>query len=245
MCVCVCVCVKGGGKDFSSGSIHRSTSLPSDQLQCVSVCVCVCVCVYDRCKGKSMVLICGGSGVSWGNLLHTGSHALLWFTAHTHTHTHTRTPPLQFHLPKSHLPFSLLLFGLHQRQYQFTVYEAHWNVTLHSLAASLSFSHTHSHTFSPSVAHLLALFIVVQVIKRQAAPRWQEGGEDCREGQGTLTTTHCLCQHTHTHTHHHHHHHHTPSVLLYSMSHIFRTGEGSVDVQQRWWQIGLRLVLCN
>ncbi len=143
----------------------------------------------------------------WCELMQSAAHwepcfALIYRT-NTHTHTHTCTPPLQFHLPKSHLPFSLLLFGLHQRQYQFTVYEAHWNVTLHSLAASLSFSHTHSHTFSPSVAHLLALFIVVQVIKRQAAPRWQEGGEDCREGQGTLTTTHCLCQHTHTHTHTH------------------------------------------
>ena len=81
---------------------------------------------------------------------------------------------------------------------------------------SLTHTHTHTHT------HNLSL----QVIKRQAAPWWQEGEEDCREGQRRVTTTHWprttpanidthACRHTHN-----------ASVLQYSVHHIVTNEEG-------------------
>lgn len=105
-------------------------------------------------------------------------------------HTHTEPPPFQFHLPKSHLPSSHLRFGLHSET--ISVYRLWGTLECHaSLAPCLSVCH------SLSLAPSLAPFIVVQVIKRQAAPRWQLGGEDWREGQVIVTTTHW--PHTHTH----------------------------------------------
>lgn len=96
-------------------------------------------------------------------------------------HTDLTPPPNPSSQNHTFLPLSSTLVCI-QRQYQFTVWDM---LECRASLAPLLLSLTHEHN-----SRLLPLFIAVQVIKRQAAPQWQEGGEDWREGQRRVPHLH-------------------------------------------------------
>lgn len=121
-----------------------------------------------------------------------------------HTPTHTQTQLLQ--IPPPRMTPSLHA-GLHSE-----------TISVNSLRHPGKSRFTRLCAFlpSPTLTRSLPLFIALQVIKRQAAPRWQEGGEDWREGQRRVTPSH----------------HYAPTFL--QQTGTVTGGEGLACLQRQW-----------